>query len=516
MSPRVAVDAAPVVVVGAGPTGLTAAALLAGEGVRTVVLERYAEPYPLPRAVHVDDEVRRVLQQIGLDERFAAVSRPASGLRLLDARHRVMAEFARGDGALGHPRSNLFDQPDLEDLLRRRVVELGLVDLRPGCDVVRLAGAAQDEVVYRDAAGEHRLRASAVLGCDGANSLVRGQIGARLRDLRFEERWFVVDARCEGPVRGWDGVEQVCDPRRAATFMRIADRRYRWEFRMLPGESVEHLVARLPDLVRPWVCDPQGLQVVRAAEYTFRARVADRWRRGRVFVLGDAAHQTPPFIGQGLGSGLRDAHNLAWKLARVLAGDAGERLLDTYEQERRPVATQVIRSAVLAGWAMTGGQDAAAAVRRAALAGLLALPGGVAVADAASSPRLPRGPLVRSGRSWGDPAGRPCPQPWVVRDGVRLRLDSLLGNGFAIVTDGPADPSLAALLGPREPVATVDVSPHASDGVHSPELRDWLRRAGASSVLVRPDRTVMARGRAPTARSTGRRSRPAGSAAAAG
>ena len=135
---------------------------------------------------------------------------------------------------------------------------------------------------------------------------------------------------------GWDGVEQVCDPRRAVTFMRIRDGRYRWELRMLPGETAAGLQRRLPELLRPWVADPRGLEVLRAAEYTFRARVADRWRRGRVLVLGDAAHQTPPFIGQGLGSGLRDAHNLAWKLAHVISGAASPALLESYDAERAP------------------------------------------------------------------------------------------------------------------------------------------------------------------------------------
>ena len=161
-----------------------------------------------------------------------------------------------------------------------------------------------------------------------------------MQDLKFEQRWLVVDVATDAELDQWEGVHQVCDPVRAGTYMRIGESRYRWEFRLLPGETAEDYssLASLRPLIAPWTAraSEDQLELIRVTEYTFRAQIADTMAADNVFLLGDAAHLTPPFIGQGMGAGLRDAMNLSWKLAGVLQGDLPETVLDTYEQERKP------------------------------------------------------------------------------------------------------------------------------------------------------------------------------------
>ena len=472
-----------VVVVGAGPVGVTAALLLARRGVDVLVVDRHAAPYPQPRAVHLDDESLRVLQDAGVADAFTAISRPMAGLRLLDGGGRVLVEFRRGAGVHGWPQASMFTQPDLEALLRRALDGEPRAALRGGVDVVALDqadGPVRLTVRDRDTGAEEVLVADAVLGCDGANSTVRRLIGARLRPLGPSERWLVVDLVSAVPLPVWPGVHQVCDPRRPATFMPVAGRRYRAEFRLAEGESPGQL--DLPALLAAF--GAAGAEVVRAADYRYAAGVADRWRDRRVLLCGDAAHLTPPFIGQGLGLGLRDAHQLAWKLAAVLAG-ADDALLDTHQAERAPHARGLVRLAVLLGRLMTGGGAGAAVVRRLALTGVRRLPGVSDFALASRTPPLRPGRLVRRPRvAPRSPVGGLVPQPAVRVDGVAHRLDDLLGAGWAVLTPGGAPPALPDAPDPR--VLRLGTGPGELD---SPELGRWLR---GRAVLVRPDRVVAA------------------------
>jgi 3-(3-hydroxy-phenyl)propionate hydroxylase len=480
------VSGVPVVVVGAGPVGLTAALLLARQGIDVLVLERHRQPYPLPRAVHLDDEVFRVLQAAGVADDVLALSRPMAGLRLLDGRHRMLAEFGRHPdaGVHGWPQGSLVHQPDLEEGLAAAVDAEPRITLERGVEVTGLAqddGGVTLTVRTRDSGGNRSVRASAVLGCDGANSTVRELIGATMRDLGPADRWLVLDVRSALELPVWPGVHQVCDSRRPATFMPVTGDRYRWENRLGAGETVAEATApdRLATLLAP--VDPGAVEVVRAVEYTFRAQVADRWRDGWVLLAGDAAHLSPPFVGQGLGLGLRDVHQLAWKLAAVLSGAAGEELLETYQAEREPHARALIRVARLLGLLMTGGGRSGNAVRRGVLAVLRRIPAVAALATDSRTPPLRRGPLVeRRGRAGRRLAGTLVPQPEVVVDGRRCRLDDVLGDGAAEIA--------ADLVVRRADGAAIPVEDPSG------LLRRWMGRAAV--VRIRPDRIVRSAGRA--------------------
>ncbi len=480
----------PVVIVGAGPVGVTTATILAQYGVDCLVLDRWANVYPQPRAVHIDDEVRRILGRLGLADQFTAISRPARGMQLRDPNMNVLTQFhrERAETSNGYPQANMFDQPELETLLRSNLEHYPHAVLRGDCEVTEVVqvGADRVRVTFVDRARDvvHRVETTYLPGCDGANSLVRTAVGACMRDMGFEQRWLVVDVTTDADLDQWDGVHQVCDPHRAGTYMRVGPNRYRWEFRLLPEETAEDFdsLARLYPLIRPWVqgVSPECLELVRVAEYTFRAQVADHRRRDNIFILGDAAHLTPPFIGQGLCAGLRDAMNLGWKLAGVVNGWLPETVLDSYEEERKPHATYMIRFALAMGLTMTAGGRAGNLLRRLVVPRLHLVPGLRDKVVDSTTPALHESALViKDGRRRGL-AGRLCPNSIL---GKGDRFDDVVGRHFAVVTAAPISERYRKEL-TRRGAVVVTAEPGS-------ELAAWLRRGHANAAVVRPDGTVM-------------------------
>ncbi|MBD0023116.1 bifunctional 3-(3-hydroxy-phenyl)propionate/3-hydroxycinnamic acid hydroxylase [Gordonia sp. (in: high G+C Gram-positive bacteria)] len=496
-----------VLIVGAGPTGLTAAALLADLGIASTIVERWPGIYPQPRAVHLDDEVLRILGHIGVADAFAEISRAGHGLRLVDAQLRTLGEYRRDQpvGRHGFRSASMYDQPDLEAVLRAAVAERDLVTLVPDTEVldVLIEGDRVRVLTAGRVSGERRvLRARYVIGCDGANSIVRSKIGSRWQDLGFTQRWLVVDIDTPRDLHAWDGVYQICDPDRAGTFMRIGDTRYRWEFRLHDSETADHYqdLTTLAPLLGPWLGDDHtDVRLVRSTEYTFRARVADRWHDRRILLAGDAAHLTPPFIGQGLGSGLRDAHNLAWKLAAVLNGTLGPDALASYQAERKPHTVGLIRLAMTVGVIMTSGGRTGNTLRRVIVPRTQYVPSLAAKAVDSTTAPLPPSAFVRPRSAAALPAtlrpavahlssrqlaGTLCPNALV--DG-ESRFDDIVGPRFALVTlDLPRSDQRTELS--RRGTDVIELEPGSS-------LGQWLSDAGQRAAVVRPDRYVMVSGK---------------------
>ena len=316
-----------------------------------MVIERDREIHPLPRAILLDGEIHRALIQLGLGEGLAPLLSPMRTAEYVDVTGVRLAGQDIPDKSVfgGLSPVSVHFQPDVDALLRREVKSrgAGFVDGRTITDV----SPDRDGVtVYAD--GHPVVRSRYVVGCDGASSTVRRSTGIGWDDLGFDQDWLVVDiqvhdrAACGLP----DVARQVCDPRRPATMISGHERYYRWELQLQPGEVPGEMntPARVWELLSPWIT-PDRAQLVRSAAYRFHAVVATTMRLDRVLLAGDAAHQMPPFMGQGLNSGMRDAVNLAWKLKWVLEGWSHEGLLDTYSTERRAHAKQVVEQSVEAG-----------------------------------------------------------------------------------------------------------------------------------------------------------------------
>ena len=480
-----------VAIIGCGPVGGLAANLLGKAGIKTLVVERVAEPHPLPRAVHIDHEVMRLLQSAGLSDRLAPMVRDTQGHMHIGADGGVI----RYMGTAGRPRpfgwsaDYFFYQPELEAVLREGLGRFSGVDLRLG---VECLGMEQDDQGVRlrlaQPNGEGEVvSARWVIACDGAGSPTRKSLGIALDDLDFEEPWLVVDAEVDGPLvfPGFHHVPDdadlqqlsimLCDPRRPATIVPGRGNHRRWEFMLLPGEDETTLdAAAVEALVAPWV-GPAPSRIVRAATYRFHGLIAEHWKVGRVFLAGDAAHQTPPFFGQGMCHGMRDVANLAWKLEKVLADEAPARLLDGYQSEREPQVRSVIASAVEAGRYICMLDPVRAAERDAEMRARVGDP----VRTAADLITPIRGLTLDS-----PGAGKRFIQPRVRLDGQDRLLDDATGGGLVLISRGEAtetEPTLIEPLGIRSFRLEADLEDVSGD------LGRWLDDHQADAVLLRPD-----------------------------
>lgn len=487
-----------VVQIGYGPVSQVLALMLGRQGHRVAVAERWLEPYALPRAVCVDHEAARILHAVGVGEGLSRVSQPAPLYQWFNADWEELLCIDWSAGAVsGGPAVNFVHQPSLEAEFRAKVGEQPSVELNLGWE---LAGFTDQgghvEVELRELEGgrTRTLRTRYLIGVDGANSLVRETLGIGREDRGFQADWLVVDMKLNpGVTLDIPDCGQYCNPERPTTMVPggVQDGRIcrRWEFMRLPNETREALQdeAHVWRLLGQWV-RPDQAELVRHTIYTFRSLIADDWRAGRVLLAGDAAHTMPPFMGQGMCAGIRDAWNLSWRLDAVLRGRSGDALLDSYTAERKPHVAAVTDAAIYLGRIICIADPAEAAERdRAFKDGTAEQP--------PPFPHLTAGLLAKGADGKPAPlAGLLSPHGTVSWRGREGRWDDIVGLGFCVVVRD-ADP--AGLLRPDQLRALADIGAHVVGIAGAPsgdlvvdmegKYAAFLDAHGAAGMVTRPD-----------------------------
>jgi 3-(3-hydroxy-phenyl)propionate hydroxylase len=487
-----------VIIVGFGPVGQMAANLLGQRGYRVGVFEVASSIYNLPRAVHFDAEVMRIFQSVGLAEAVLPACAEIKGYDFVNADRQRLFGFRPSERPTpnGWPIGYVFYQPDLEAVLQTGVRRFPNVDVFAGDEVLAIEQSTEQVVVrVRDLATDEERAATSdwLWGCDGARSLARKTAGIELEDLGFEQPWLVVDTIMKRDADLPEILLQVCDPARPTTVIHTAGKHRRWEFMLMPGDEPAEMERQenVWRLLSDWVT-PLDAEVIRAVVYWFHALIARSYRDRRLFILVDAAHQMPPFLGQGMCAGIRDAHNLVWKLDLVRAGLASDTLLNTYYEERAPHVREIITRAVTAGNIIQT-TDPEVAARRDAMF-LATEKREATVGETDDGPLKVQMPGLKSGvLASGSPAGELFPQPSVEIGGTTARLDDAYGGGWAVVAGRDASALFTedvreawSFIGPR----FVEIGGSAAGEWVAASERDailaaWLVSHGAC--VVRPD-----------------------------
>jgi 2-polyprenyl-6-methoxyphenol hydroxylase-like FAD-dependent oxidoreductase len=474
-----------VAIIGYGPTGMTLAALLGQMGHRVVVLERYTELYNLPRAACFDDEIMRTFQKLGLVEEISRGAEVQRGYEWINASGETLVDFEYDNPAAGGWAAlYMMFQPYIEAVLDRHDKALPNVEVRQG---VTISQIEQDgEAVTLRGIGPDgeavSVRASYAVGADGGNGFTRGRLCQKVDDYGFQENWLVCDFRLN------DGVvlpkfRQVCDPAQPTSIVNIGPGHHRFSFMLNPGETAEHATKHEGVWSRvSRYLSKDDAEIIRVANYVFRSRLADQWRHGRIFLAGDAAHEMPPFLAQGMCSGIRDSHNLAWKLDLVLSGKAGDALLDTYQAEREPHVRFITEKAIELGRVQTMRDPVLARARDERL---------LAKRKANQGPDKLRYPGLSGGLIAGN--GAFFPQGIVGADGRKGLFDDIVGSGWCIVAEPGVLDALpasrleawkafggrtAVVAGPKTVGALEDV-----DGTYA----NWFAAHSCSLAVIRPD-----------------------------
>ncbi|MFI6095053.1 bifunctional 3-(3-hydroxy-phenyl)propionate/3-hydroxycinnamic acid hydroxylase [Lentzea sp. NPDC051213] len=475
-----------VVLIGYGPVGQTLAALLGQAGHRVAVFERWPHLYGRARAGHVDHEIMRIFQSLGIAGRIEQDMFRATKYVFRNAGGETLLTFDWDvDGISGWPSDYIMYQPSIEDALDAAVRALPTVSVHQGWEATAVAQREDHvAVTLRQSENTWTVRCRYLVGADGANSFVRTQLGTTQTDFGFRETWFVCDLEPKVPLDlGFDN-GQVCDPARPHCLFQLGTRHRRFEFALLPGEDPERFADPLAawELLAPYGVTPDKADLVRHAVYTFQAKLAGRWRRDRILLAGDAAHVMPPFMGQGMCSGVRDAKALAWRLDLVLRDRAADALLDSYQVERAPHVATLIQMSVEAGRvSCTFDPEIAAARDEAFRRGQVPPP--------PPFPHLLGGLLdTEAGGRAAEVVGRLAPQGRVRTGGLTGRFDDLVGHGWTLLlapgtgcelTEGQAD----VLDRLDAQVVAIGEDPADVDGYYA----GYFARTGLSMILYRPD-----------------------------
>lgn len=494
-----------IIQIGLGPVGLSHAALLGRYGHRVGVFERWPNLYPLPRAGHIDHEIMRILQGMGAAEAVERKVIPIPDYDWFNGAGELLLHLDWNNPTPSGWKSDyLMYQPDLEDEIRLAAERQGTVELNRGWELADFTqfddhvevqlreGRVGADGGWEPTGAVRTVTARYLIGADGAGSTVRRRCGIGWTDFGFQEQWLVVDVRPNDPAMDIDMPEagQIADPARPVSLFRWLGREHaRWEFMLLPGESAETMSAEDTcwQLLARWGVTPDNATLVRRAVYTFQSLLAEKFRDRRVMLIGDAAHLMPPFMGQGMCSGIRDAANLAWKLDLVLRSVASDDLLDSYGTERSPHVEQLIHTSMALGSVVCVADPAQAAERdRLFFAG--------------EAPPPPPFPWLSGGVVADvDPAadgivGHLGVQGRVVSGNTTALLDDVVGPGWQLIVDDRAIiDGLEA--GHRN---TLDTIGAALVPIHRARLDDgfvdvdatyhrWMRDGGFRAVLVRPD-----------------------------
>ncbi|MCB1397951.1 MAG: bifunctional 3-(3-hydroxy-phenyl)propionate/3-hydroxycinnamic acid hydroxylase [Rhodobacter sp.] len=497
----------PVLIVGAGPTGLTAGLLLASYGIEALIVDRNAAPMDIPRAIVLDDEGARTLQVFGADRTYVAGTMVGDGAAYIDDAGALIARVGAGPETFGFPKRHFINQPEMETALRAHIVRTPGVSVAFSSEVIATdEGAEGITATIRDADGaQHRVRARYVIAADGGRSPIRERLGLTMQGSTYAQDWIVIDTLNDPDTSNYSRF--FCSNQRPHVKVPAPHGGRRYEFMLLPGETHDQVLqdAFIADLLAPFRAI-EAKDIVRKTIYTFHARIAERWRVGRILLAGDAAHLTPPFAGQGMNAGLRDVANLSWKLACVLNGSAGDAALDSYEAERRDPAWAMIQLAVVMGDVVMPTDPAQLAFREQLLAALKPFP---AVQDYflqmkfKPRPRYDRGLFLGLAQQpfEGSIVGEMIPQPDVTRDGAVHKLDDLLGVGFGLIAQDAAGAQALAGLDRAGyaglPLARVYLPYGAVSGAMptatTDDPRARLFRAHRDQILlIRPDRYVAA------------------------